>query len=118
MLRFSRLFKPVHYPHIWKRKKKRKTPGEEDGEQKDKEDKNDEEDIEPKESAMETETNSDFRSKYGSDVFVKIDEGYGDSDSDNSDDDFGLKLDMGRPPLNEDCLSDDEVCFFFQIDVV
>ena len=32
MLRFSRLFKPVHMPHVWKRKRKKK---EEEGDNKD-----------------------------------------------------------------------------------
>ncbi|KAL5010007.1 hypothetical protein ScPMuIL_012312 [Solemya velum] len=101
VLRFSRLFKPVHYPHIWKRKKKRKSPGEEDVDSK-------ENNTEPKDLMMESETKIDLRYRYGTEIFTKIDEGYGDSDSDSSEDDFGLKLDLGRPPLKEECLSDDE----------
>ena len=38
MLRFSRLFKPVYAPHIWKKKKKKKPDGEEETE-KEKQDK-------------------------------------------------------------------------------
>ncbi|XP_053398607.1 transcription initiation factor TFIID subunit 1-like isoform X2 [Mercenaria mercenaria] len=34
VLRFSRLFKPVHHPHIWKRKKKKKEDGEEEKDKK------------------------------------------------------------------------------------
>ena len=139
MLRFSRLFRPVHVPHIWKKKKKKKVDSSE---------KESSKDDKSKETAVDAEKE---KAKDVPEVEVKTE--VKDTDSHNStavsadqiggikkeiteepskpasdlvdgttveevemkpveEDYWPYKLNLGRDPKPEECMPDDAVCIF------
>ncbi|XP_055958756.1 transcription initiation factor TFIID subunit 1 isoform X2 [Patella vulgata] len=122
VLRFSRLFKPHHVHHLYKRKKKKKedeaktkTDGAPD-DVKIKEEKKEEAVIKveaevPTDQVVQETTTSDVQIKEepldeegGKESHHSPDSGI----EETCDDDWDLKLNLGRPALPEECESDDE----------
>lgn len=82
VLRFSRLFRPVHMPHVWKRKRRKKTPEEE-------------KEGSGKKLRLGDESESGMDGEAVKDVDI-------DSEED------GIKLNLGKLPSSDDCLTDEE----------
>ncbi|KAJ8298033.1 hypothetical protein KUTeg_024564 [Tegillarca granosa] len=127
VLRFSRLFKPVHTPHVWKRKKKKKVEDEKkeeptttqvkgeaeekhtaeekkEGDQMSRE----ERELSPLERVIAVGQQVDPRINGESLSPVKQKPSELSEEEDEDEYDFGIKLDLGRPAKPEECLSDDE----------
>ena len=84
VLRFSRLFKPVHNPHIWRKRRKKK--------EKDEEKKEGEEGKEEGEKSSQEEEKEEEEEFLTDEELNKL-----------------LKLDMGRAPQPHELAPDDEV---------
>lgn len=82
VLRFSRLFKPVHTPHLWRKRRKKKTVDEE--------------------KKVEHRKNDD--GELGDDEDEEEEEYLEDEEIDKL-----LKLELGRPARHDECTPDDEV---------
>ncbi|XP_064636542.1 transcription initiation factor TFIID subunit 1-like isoform X2 [Lineus longissimus] len=107
VLRFSKLFRPAHVPHMWKRrvKKKKEEPDKKKPEKKD-EKKLDGVEVK-KELADSSEGRLDHDKLDTESGVVKMEV---DEEEKNSiaDEDFWFDLDWGRPPNPEEVESDDE----------
>lgn len=109
MLRFSKLFRPIHVPHIWKRKKKKK-PEEEDGKTT-----NIRKSVESKPDAKiksepESTTSPDERSNgqlAEEETSIKS-ESISDALEEESDY-WPYRLDLGRPARSDELMPDDTV---------
>ena len=80
VLRFSRLFKPVHTPHVWRKRRKKK-------------EKEDEKKEEGEETGQEGKEDSEDEEEFMSDAELSK----------------FLKLDTGREPKAQDMATDEEV---------
>ena len=120
MLRFSRLFKPVYAPHIWKKKKKKKAEGEEEGE------KEKEKSGEEKEKSESTPSDTTSSQTLPSPVRgqasapggqLSAPEGHPVQDEDEDEDPYAdycpFKLDLGRTPEPHEIEMDDAVSEIF-----
>ncbi len=116
VLRFSRLFKPVYAPHIWRKKKKKKAEGEEEGEK--------EKSGEEKEKSTSSDTTSS--QKLPSPVRGQLSapggqpsalEGQQVQDEEEDEDPYAdycpFKLDLGRTPEPHEIEMDDAVCILY-----
>ncbi|KAI0232494.1 Transcription initiation factor TFIID subunit 1 [Lamellibrachia satsuma] len=116
VLRFSKLFRPIHVPHIWKRKKKKK-PEEEDGKTT-----NVRKSVESKPDAKiksepESTTSPDERSNgqlAEEETSIKS-ESISDALEEESDY-WPYRLDLGRPARSDELMPDDTDAFLHQED--
>lgn len=121
VLRFSRLFRPVHVPHLYKRKKKKKTEdGKEDKQSSDT--KKEEYKEEKLENAYDADVDEDKKDLSHMTAAQRImhglenqDSGIEDRSSQSEDEVWSeeevedtFKLNLGRPARPEECMSDDE----------
>ncbi|XP_033742474.1 transcription initiation factor TFIID subunit 1-like [Pecten maximus] len=105
VLRFSRLFKPVHTPHVWRRKKKKKSEDEDQDEAEVKK-KEEEKKMSPIQK-MIAHTNEE-REQSESHKAAEDSQAVEDMQVDEESEEDDFKLNLGRPALAEECLSDDE----------
>ncbi|XP_055893415.1 transcription initiation factor TFIID subunit 1-like isoform X2 [Biomphalaria glabrata] len=110
VLRFSRLFKPAHVPHVWRKKRKKKEEDEEKkGSKGDSKKKDSKEDLEKVQAdAAEKENQPEVDQEEGS-----KDEDCEDRKPDIKEEPFfeeelEINLNMGRMPKKEEMLDDDE----------
>lgn len=119
VLRFSRLFKPVHVPHLYKRKKKKKTDDGKDDKHTD--GKKEEFKEEKLENAYDADVDEDKKDLSHMTAAQRImhglenqDSGIEDKSSQSEEEaseeepEDTFKLNFGRPARPEECLSDDE----------
>ncbi|XP_064607804.1 transcription initiation factor TFIID subunit 1-like isoform X1 [Liolophura sinensis] len=120
VLRFSRLFKPVHVPHLYRRRKRKKSPEEEatkDGVKEEKIVKEDEKT--PKDESMEQKGGEGVNSSgtvseegmgmTSTPIKMEVREGEEADDEMEEEEEVVLKLNMGREALPEECMPDDEL---------
>lgn len=123
VLRFSRLFKPAHSPHIWRKKRKKKEEedkkdGKDDDKQKKDSKKKDSKDTKggiDKEvgdvaATVKDGVDSGSRDESGAETAknVKAEEGM-EEEKEESEEEVDLKINFGRPPKKEEIMEDDEV---------
>ncbi|KAK0060755.1 transcription initiation factor TFIID subunit 1 [Biomphalaria pfeifferi] len=114
VLRFSRLFKPAHVPHVWRKKRKKKEEDEEKkGSKGDSKKKDSKEDLEKVQADAAEKENQ-----------PEVDQEEGSKDEDCEDrkpdikvepffeEELEINLNMGRMPKKEEMLDDDEASFY------
>lgn len=122
VLRFSRLFKPVHVPHLYRRRKRKKSPEEEPAKDVKEEKIAKEDNKTPKDESVEQKegealnssgtVSEDGMGMTSTPIKMEVEEGKGDDADDEMDEEeeeVVLKLSMGREALPEECMPDDEV---------
>ncbi|XP_059142595.1 transcription initiation factor TFIID subunit 1-like [Physella acuta] len=114
VLRFSRLFKAAHMPHVWRKKRKRKDDDEEKKKAESKKKEKEESEKKKSDSADKENESTDNVQKVG--VKKEMDESSKAEKMDDSDDGYeageedelDLKINLGRSPKKEELTDDDE----------
>ncbi|BFZ24166.1 hypothetical protein BsWGS_27204 [Bradybaena similaris] len=122
VLRFSRLFKPAHSPHIWRKKRKKKEEEEKkDGKEDDKQKKDskkkdskdakggNEKEVGDVAATQKDGVDSGSRDESSAETAkdVKVEEGM-EEEKEESEEEVDLKINFGRPPKKEEIMEDDE----------
>ena len=105
-MRFSKLFRPIHVPHVWKRKKKKK-PEEEDGKSADIRKSTDSKPDAKIKSEPESATSPnrvDAKQLLEGDTCIKL-----ESEEVEEEDYWPYRLNLGRPARPDELMPDDTV---------